>query len=603
MTARRKPFSMDHPVIVLFVIIAVIASMSLAAEVLKPLALSILLAFALSPVVRAFERRGLPRVPSVILTCALALGVLGGVSVVVFNQINALAADLPKYRLNILRKVRMLPPSEENNLDKASKVLSEAVEALDEPKFNPNIQDVRVVEQPTFRDRLETAVGPYLEFIGLGTFVLILVLFLLMGREDLRDRIVQLFGRRWITLTTRTIDDVGQRISRYLGMFATVNSAFGLTVGVGLWALGVPFAVLWGFLAGMLRFIPYVGPAAAFGLPLIFSFAHSEGIWQPLSVVALFLVLEIVLNSLEPVLYGRTTGVSALSLLVAAMFWTWLWGVLGLLLSTPLTVCLAVLGKYVPSLNVFSILLGEEAELDPDVRFYQRLLAFEQDEATEIVEQALAESPLADVYDRILIPSLSRAERDFARGEIDESEQAFIWRVIGEIVEETDATSGAGAVAAPRVPPGELAPSSVIGLAVNDRADAMVLNMLRQLLASEGVPMEILASNDPPLKLTERLAERDPKLLIVSHLPPVGLTSTRYLVRRLRARLDRLPILVGRWGDGGNTEATAKRLSEVGASRVVFRLADARDKILNTIAPRSESEAGPAPIESAPALV
>ena len=210
---------------------------------------------------------------------------------------------------------------------------------------------------------------------------------MLMGREDLSDRIVGLFGHRQVSLTTRTMEEIGQRISRYLATFALVNSGFGLVIGVGLWLIGVPFAVLWGCLAAMLRFIPYVGPAVAFVLPLVFSFAHFPGWTQPLEVVALFAVVEVALNSfLEPVIYGKTTGVSALGLLVAAMFWTWLWGTMGLLLSTPLTVCLAVLGKYVPSLRFFAALLGEEAELEPDVRLYQRLVALDRDGATEVVD-------------------------------------------------------------------------------------------------------------------------------------------------------------------------------------------------------------------------
>ena len=198
----------------------------------------------------------------------------------------------------------------------------------------------------------------------------------------------------------------------------------------------MPYAVLWGCLAALLRFIPYVGPAVAFVLPLVFSFAHFPGWAQPLEVVALFAVVEAALNSfLEPVIYGKTTGVSALGLLVAAMFWTWLWGTLGLLLSTPLTVCLAVLGKYVPSLRFFATLLGEEAELEPDVRFYQRLVALDRDGAVEVVEAALKQRPRVEVFDEVLVPALSRAERDAARDELEEAEQAFVWQVVGEVLD------------------------------------------------------------------------------------------------------------------------------------------------------------------------
>ena len=238
---------------------------------------------------------------------------------------------------------------------------------------------MQVVEQPSFQQRLRVSSGPYLEFLGIGGFVLVLVLFMLTGREDLHDRIVSLFGNRQVGLTTRTMEEIDVRISRYLATFALVNSCFGLVIGLGLWLIGVPYAVLWGCLAAMLRFIPYVGTTVAFALPMIFSIANFPGWVRPLEVVALFGACEIGLNSfLEPVVYGKTTGVSALGLLIAAMFWTWIWGALGLLLSTPLTVCLAVLGKYVPSLNFLAILLGEKVELAPDVKLYQRLVALDR---------------------------------------------------------------------------------------------------------------------------------------------------------------------------------------------------------------------------------
>ena len=262
----------------------------------------------------------------------------------------------------------------------------------------------------------QSAVGPYLEFVGVGSFVLILVLFMLMHREALGDRIVQLFGQRQINLTTRTMSEIGQRISRYLAMITLVNAGYGLTVGLGLWAIGVSYAVLWGCLAAMMRFVPYVGAAVAFLLPLVFSIADFPSWWQPLEVVALFGVVEVALSYLEPVIYGKATGVSALGLLVAAMFWTWLWGLLGILLSTPLTLCLAVLGKYVPSLGFFATILGEEAELDQDIRFYQRLVSLDQDGATTVVDAALKDTPASRGLRSDPGPALSRAERDAAAG-------------------------------------------------------------------------------------------------------------------------------------------------------------------------------------------
>jgi predicted PurR-regulated permease PerM len=331
--------------------------------------------------------------------------------------------------------------SGDSTFDKLSKVGDDLSKALEKPPKVKDLMNVNVVSQPSFTQRLQSAVGPYLEYLGVGTFVLILVLFILMGREDLNDRIVRLFGSGRVSVTTRTMEEVGQRISRYLAMFAMVNSGFGLVVGLGLWAIGVPLAILWGVLAGLLRFIPYVGPAISFAMPLVFSIATFPGWREPLLVVALFAVIEIAMNSfLEPVIYGKTTGVSALGLLVSAMFWTWLWGSLGLLLSTPMTLCLAVLGKSVPALRVFATLLSEEEPLEPDVRLYHRLISVDSDGAYAIVEEVLAKHPRVEVFDDVFIPVLTHAERDHHRGNIDDGERVFVWRFIADVLDDLEET-------------------------------------------------------------------------------------------------------------------------------------------------------------------
>jgi predicted PurR-regulated permease PerM len=594
--SRRNAVRMDHPIIITFLIIAVVASMSLAAEVLKPLALAVLLSFALSPLAGLLERRGLPRALSVVLSVVLVLGALGGVGYVVQRQLTSLALNLDQYKGNIENKLTILKPKHETALSKADEVAKDLNKKLfAEPGKPESIQDVRVVQQPSFRERLQSAVGPYLEAAGVGSFVLILVLFILLNREDLADRIVRLMGLSRISVTTRTMEEVGQRVSRYLATFAAVNSAMGLVVGLGLWAIGLPYAVLWGFLMATLRFIPYVGPALAFALPMLFSIAYFPGQdWvHPLLVAGLYGALETAANTfVEPVIYGKTTGVSALGLLVAAMFWTWLWGALGLLLSTPLTVCLAVLGKYVPSLHAFATLLGEEPALEADARFYQRLLATDQDGANEVIDEALKKQPRSAVFDQVLIPALSRAERDDARGEIDEREQAFVWRVVGDILDDLEGTPDlsleALAPAAVEGPAPAPSQARVVGLAANDTADALALRMLALLLAPSGVAIEVVADADTPLALADAVAEHEPALVVLSHLPPVGLTSARYLVRRLKARLPELTILVGRWGEGGDTDGVAERLTAMGASAVAFSVADARDRVLAAVGVKKE---------------
>jgi predicted PurR-regulated permease PerM len=597
LTARRKTSTLADPFKLTLLIFAVIAFMYFAGEVLRPLALSMLLCFALAPGVRLLERLGLPRAAAVALTVLLTLGLLGGIGYIVGQQLSSLANALPDYQQNIEDKLsRLLKSGKESTTDRLKDMAEQVTAKMEKPPSRGSreeapIQKVEVVTQPWFQDRLRSAIGPYLEFLGIASFVLILVLFMLMGREELGDRIIGLFGHREVSLTTRTMRELGQRISRYLAMFALVNSCFGLVIGLGLGLIGVPYAVLWGCLAAMLRFIPYVGPGVAFVLPLIFSFAYFPGWAPPLEVVALFGAVEIALNSfLEPVIYGKTTGVSALGLLVAAMFWTWLWGTLGLLLSTPLTVCLAVLGKYVPSLRFFATLLGEDAELEPDLRLYQRLVALDHEKAIEVVETELKKRPRVEVFDQVLVPALARAERDVARGELDETGREFVWRVVAEILDELEDMpdfslaspalsnhAGAGSNAAGSA----MSPVPLVGLAVQDTSDALVLRMLGQLLTPSGCILEIITYTESSLQVIERVAEKSPKLVVVSHFSREGLTSTRYLVRRLRARFTDLPILVGRWGRTDNFASAEERLVAIGASRVVNTLADARDRILD----------------------
>ena len=279
---------------------------------------------------------------------------------------------------------------------------------------------------------------------------------------------------------------------------------------------------------------------------------------------------------------------SALGLLVAAVFWTWLWGLLGTLLSTPLTLCLAVLGKYVPSLSFFATILGKEAELDQDIRFYQRLVSLDQDGATAVVDAALKERPRAEVFDQILVPALSRAERDAARGELEESDMAFIRRVIGEILDDLEGTEDIRLTTSARSGEGEPGrangkpvspPFEVAAVAATGTSDALTLRMLGQILAPSNCTLVNVEGAGSPMQLAERVAAVSPTMVILSHLPPEALAQARYQVRRLRARFAGLPIVVGRWGEGAS-DAASQGLSGVGATHVAFTLADARDQIL-----------------------
>jgi hypothetical protein len=296
----------------------------------------------------------------------------------------------------------------------------------------------------------------------------------------------------------------------------------------------------------------------------------------------------VALTYLEPVVYGKSTGVSALGLLVAAVFWTWLWGLLGTLLSTPLTLCLAVLGKYVPSLSFFATLLGGEAELDQNIRFYQRLVSLDQDGAADVAEAALKDRPRAEVFDQILIPALSRAGRDVARGQMEEPDLAFIQRVIGEILDDLEGTEDINSKTAvlstegePVRTDGTLAspPFELVGVATSSASDALALRMLGQILPSSKCTLIIIEGAGSPKAIADRLANASPSMVVLSHLPPEALAQARYQVRRLRARFPGLAIIVGRWGEAAS-DAASQGLSEIGAAHIAFTLADARDQIL-----------------------
>ncbi len=596
MAEQRKVSTLADPFKITILIFSIIAFMYFAGEVLKPLALSVLLSFALAPVARLLERARVPRAAAVVLTVLLSLGLLAGIGYVVGQQLTSLANRLPNYQENIEAKLSgLMKPGQESTTDRLKHMAEHVTAKIEEsptsePQGGVPIQKVEVVTQPWFQDRLRSSLGPYLEFLGVSSFVLILVLFMLMGRDELNDRIVSLFGHRQVTVTTRTMQEIGQRISRYLAMFAMVNTGFGLVIGLGLWLIGVDYAVLWGCLAAMLRFIPYVGPAVAFALPLVFSFARFPGWAAPLEVVALFAVVEVGLNSfLEPVIYGRTTGISALGLLVAAMFWTWLWGTLGLLLSTPLTVCMAVLGKYVPNLWFFATLLGEEAELEPDVRLYQRLVALDRERAFDVVDKEIQDKPRAEVFDQVLIPVLARAERDMARGELGDAERDFVWSAVDEILDKLEGMPDASVSSPVAGNDGKhelngivpaTSPVPLVGLAVQDTSDTLMLRMLGQLVSSLGCTLEIITDTDSSLQVTERVSEHSPKLIVMSVLPREGLSLGRYLLRQLRIRFADTPmIVVSRWSRPDDLARDSAKLVELGATDVVGTLAEASDRI------------------------
>jgi methylmalonyl-CoA mutase cobalamin-binding subunit len=372
----------------------------------------------------------------------------------------------------------------------------------------------------------------------------------------------------------KLIDEAGDRVTRYLLTQSLVNATFGTLVGLGLFVVGVPYAMLFGFLGGALRFIPYVGVWIGAGLPIALSMAVFPGWGKALLVLGLFAILELFTSAvLEVLLYARSAGVSEVGLLVAIAFWAWVWGPIGLLLATPLTVCLVVFAKYVPELEFIWIVMGDTPVFSPDVVVYQRLLAADQDEASDEVERYAAERSPEQVYDEVLLPVLFHAARDHSRGRIDADEERAVVAAVRELVDELDTSAAAPSA-------GMLERIAVFGCPARSEADAVALLMLRDTLAPLGVDVEIGAPGQLSAESVQQVRERGVGVVVVASVPPGGLAQARYLCKRLRAGLPEIRIIVGRWSSPEDAAEIRAALIAAGADTVGTQLLEIRDAVL-----------------------
>ena len=574
----------------LVVAFAIVFIMYVAAEVLKPLALAILLSFILAPLVQWVVRRGLPRSSSVALVLILVFTVVGGVTYVVGGQFASLADQLPTYQANIQKKLVALRPQNDSALDKARQAISSIERSL-RPADADYATPVRIVSENAKVAQLQSLFGPFHVTLAFGGVVLLLLIFVLIESNDISDRIVQLVGWGKIGVTTKTMTQIGHVLSRYLATLALFNLAFGVVIGLGLWAIGLPSPALWGLLAAVLRFVPYLGTIVSFSLPEIISIAHFPGWTQPILVIALFGGAELIANSIEPLVYGKSTGISPIGLLVAALFWTWLWGGLGLLLANALTVCLAVVGQSTSGLGFLGTLLRHEVEVADDLRWYQRVLHRDQDGAIALLDQALKSRPLERVCDEIIIPTLARAEQDHHDGFLEKRDVVFIWRVVRDWLDDlADRDDIALTASSPapaehmepiRVrPTPEIAKQELVGIATDGGGDALILRMLNLLLKPSGVRLTILSATGSPLRVSDKVEQLECGLIVMSHLPPLGLTRTRYLIKRLRARHPDIPMVVGFWDVKADPVQVAEQLRSSSAYHVALSVAAARTMIL-----------------------
>ncbi len=590
---RTTEFSRIAPLLVLA---ATVLILYFARELLIPFAFALTLAFLLAPAVSRLEARRVPRVVAVMLSGIIAFAILCGVGYVVARQLLNVADNLPKYRLSIQQKMSSVHSDSEQSVSKAMKAIEDISGDLAKSAGTSEIQDptkvppVRVIDpnRTQVQSTAELLMG-FLRPIGTLGVVIVFTIYLLMKREDLRYRILLLAGMGRINVMTQALQDAATRISQYLLLQAAVNASYGILFGFGLFLIGIPNATLWGVLAGILRIIPYVGTTTSLVLPLIVSVAIFSTWWHPLMIIGLFLALELTAtNFVEPWLFSSRTGISSLALLAMAIFWALMWGWPGLILSTPLTVCIVVLGRYVPQMSFLHTLLGTDAELSAEALFYERLLAMDQQEAHAVANRFLDGKPLVELYDSVLIPALSLVEQERHQGNLDDVRCNFFFLSIGELVAElTDYRQKE--VAEPARPARlplratDEEDFAIVCISASDQADELTSQMLVQLMERASHQTLLLSAGSVSGEILDSLANEPNTVVFISALPPFAFSQARAICQRVRSHLPKNRIVIGLWSpmeDVDQTpEMTIERFGNGKPNVVVNTLAQALQQV------------------------
>ena len=571
----------------------IIGTLYFGREVFIPIALAILLSFVLAPLVRLLQRWRIPRglsVISVVFIAFMSIFALGGV---IATQVAELAGDLPQYQFTMREKIKSLrgTAATSGTLERAADVLQDLGKELNKPKdpaTSPTIQPpvptpaqeprpipVEVRQPPpTALESIAALISPLLRPLTTTGITAIFVIFILLQREDLRNRFIKLAGSRDLQKTTAALDDATTRLSRLFLIQLALNTAFGVVIGTGLWIIGIPNPVLWGILAAVLRFVPYVGAAISAVFPLTLAAAVDPGWTMLLWTAALFLVVEpLVGHVIEPLLYGHSTGLSPVAIITSATFWTALWGPVGLVLATPLTICLVVLGRHVERLEFLEVMFGDRPALSPSELFYQRMLAEDPSEAVDKAEEFLKASSLSAYYDEVALPALKLAQNDIARGALDrvqsEKIKAAVVEVVDDLVDQDDqkpvseTINDAEATAAletvhdetldlPVVERADLAPQwqgdkPVLCVAGRGPLDEAAAIMLAQLLEKHGLGARVEGADAVAISNIFRLDTAGIGMVCLSYLDAGSPARMHYAIRRMRRRLPQAQILLGCW--------------------------------------------------------
>jgi predicted PurR-regulated permease PerM len=605
-TRSRRGLLTNEPLILLAL---VLLGLYFAREILIPFAMALTLNFLLTPAVTLFERLRLRRISAVVLVVIAASALVGGVGFVVTRQLIGVVNDLPNYRDNINDKLAALHAPTSGPLSQTMTSIREIGETLaGEPKpvesplagtlvhggrrareaaklqaeANATPTPVTIITPvESSRQYVRELVTPVIKPLGTLGMVLIFTIYMLLKREDLRNRLLLLAGVGRLNLMTQALNDAAERISRYLVMNVLVNVSYGVIFAIGLYLLHVPNATLWGALLAILRLVPYAGTMIAGVATIGFTLAVFSSWWHPLWVFLLFAVLEIAIsNFVEPHLYGSHTGISALALVTMAIVWTLLWGLPGLIVSTPLTVCLIVFGRYVPQMSFLHVLLGDEAELAPEAHFYERLLAMDQTEAHAIADRFLEGRNLVDLYDTVVMSALTMTEQDRHKGVLDDVRSAYLFQSATELIAElTDYRSPV--LVEPACDPDSVTARSIpiVCVPANDQADEIAATMFAQLLEQCGHKTLLLPSLALSPEILARLAEEPGTIICISAVPPFAFAHARNLALRLRKTLPENRIMVGLWGTNGDKDTLRERFGNARPDIVVTTLRAALDQV------------------------
>lgn len=557
----------------LLIIIFVILTLYFAQTIVIPLTLAALLAFLLSPLVTRLEK-WIGRVFSILLVVLVVFSIIGLTGYVFTRQLILFGSNFQNYNENIQTKLKEfhLPQWEIfNRLEHSLGNLKD--ELLGESKTTPGTPpkvsslDEKLIDLSSHITNLaESIFGSFFHLLAMAGIVLLLVIFMLLNREDIRGRIIKLMGHRRISSTTSAMEDASERVSGYLFRQFIVNVGFGICVSTGLYLIGIPNVFLWGVFAAILRFIPYIGPWIAAIIPIALSFIITDTWSMPLLTISFFILLEfITAYVIEPYYYGQRTGVSSFALILAAIFWTWLWGPIGLILSTPLTVCLVVMGQNVTNMDFLRVLLSQEQALTASEECYFRLLSFDSNEAMDVVESYLKKNSLTSLYDSVLIPVITQTEMDFQSDLIDAEKKDSVYQSIREIIEflSISEQKEMTTLSEPK--------ENVLCLPARAIRDELGVDILAQLLIHESVDVQ----HTTRLGVSEAIewvGKRNPEAVCIGIVAPFVLSHASFLCTKIHQKMPQLPIVIGLWGFTAVPSEIIDKLNSAGASKVALSL-------------------------------